>query len=142
MIIVDKNLRTPRVIKAISTWYRGKVIPVISCPVGTTLRPNTIVKDDAIPALLQGANRPTFVTINVTDFWGRVPPHAGYCIIAIVLPQERAREVPDWLRGLFALPEFKTKAVTLRGYRETNDKAPPHPLAPSPQVRGGIRTIN
>jgi hypothetical protein len=113
MIIVDKNLRTPRVIKAISTWYRGKVIPVISCPVGTTLRPNTIVKDDAIPALLQGANRPTFVTINVTDFWGRVPPHAGYCIIAIVLPQERAREVPDWLRGLFALPEFKTKAVTL-----------------------------
>ena len=56
MIVVDENLRDPRIIKGISTWYRGQVIPV------TTLRPNTIVKDDVIPALLRGANRPTFVT--------------------------------------------------------------------------------
>lgn len=104
MIVVDENLRDPRVIRAISTWYRGKVIPV------TRLRPNTIVKDDAIPALLQGANRPTFVTINATDFWGQVEPHKAYCIIAVALPQERAREIPDWLRRLFRMPEFKTKA--------------------------------
>lgn len=104
MIVVDENLRDPRVINAISAWYRGKVIPV------TMLRPQTIVKDDAIPALLQGANRPTFVTINATDFWGRVQPHRGYCIIAIALSQERAREVPDWVRRLFRMSEFKTKA--------------------------------
>lgn len=107
MIVVDENLRDPRVIKAISTWYQGKVVSV------TTLRPNTIVKDDAIPALLQSANRATFVTINVTDFWGRVQPHQNYCIVAIVLPQERARETPDWLRRLFTLSEFKTKALRM-----------------------------
>ncbi len=104
MIVVDENLHDQRIIKAISEWFSGRVVSV------TTLRPKSIIKDDAIPTLLRKADQPTFVTNNVSDFWKEVEPHAGYCIVAIVLPKERIREIPALLRRLFRLPEFKTKA--------------------------------
>jgi hypothetical protein len=104
MITVDANLHDRRIIKAISTWYSGRVVSVV------TLRPGTVIKDEAIPALLLKARQPTFVTINVTEFWRKVRPHRACCIVAIALPRERTREVPDLLRRLFRLPAFQTKA--------------------------------
>ncbi len=103
MIIVDEQLHDPDLMSAISAWYRGKVVPV------TTLRPGTIIKDEAIPALLRSVARPTFVTINVTDFWEKMQSHTRYCIIAVALPKERIPEIPDWLRRLFRIAEFKSK---------------------------------
>jgi hypothetical protein len=51
--------------------------------------------------------------INVTDFWRKVRPHSEYCIVAVALPKERAREVPDLLRRFFRLPAFETKALRM-----------------------------
>lgn len=42
----------------------------------------TGTKDDALPALLREQNQPTFVTINETDFWQRIPASESYCCVA------------------------------------------------------------
>ena len=107
MIVVDENLHDRRIMEAISVWYPGSVVSVV------TLRPRTIIKDEAIPSLLLKAVQPTFVTINVIDFWKKVQPHSGYCIIAVALPKERAREVPGLLRRFLRLSAFKTKALRM-----------------------------
>jgi hypothetical protein len=107
MIIVDENLHDQRIMEAISAWYPGQVVSLV------TLRPGTVIKDEAIPTLLLKAVQPTFVTINVTDFWKKARPHSGYCIIAFALPKERAREVPDLLRRFFRLSAFETKALRM-----------------------------
>ena len=46
----------------IARWYRGAVQFIID------LRPNTIIKDDAIPELLRQSGQPMFATINERDF--------------------------------------------------------------------------
>jgi len=107
MIVLDENIHTLRVIQTIHNWYRGPVLSV------TTLRPGTIIKDEAIPSLLLKVSQPTFVTINVTDFWRRTRPHPDYCVIAISLPKERVLEISDWLRRLFRLAAFNTKAARM-----------------------------
>jgi hypothetical protein len=103
MIIVDENIHARSIIENISNWYSGQVISV------TILRPGTIIKDNAIPMLLLQSTQPTFVTINVTDFWRKVPAHQGYCIVGLILPTERVYEVPQLLRSVLQSPRFKTK---------------------------------
>ena len=66
MIVVDENIHDEAILAEISAWYCGKVISVLD------LRPRTIIKDEAIPTLLLKANQPTFITINVSDFWRKV----------------------------------------------------------------------
>jgi hypothetical protein len=107
MIIVDENLHDHRLMQAVAAWYPGQVMSV------TALRPGTVIKDEAIPSLLLQVSQPTFVTINVSDFWKRVQPHSAYCIAIVSLPKERIREVPGLLRRLFSYPTFKTKALRM-----------------------------
>jgi len=76
----------------------------------TSLRPNTIIKDETITQLLQQVKGATFVTTNVRDFWQRVPAHARYSIVCLTLPNEQLRQLPDVLRRVFRLPDWKTKA--------------------------------
>jgi hypothetical protein len=104
MIVFDENMRQRNIMDAVAAWYRGRVISV------TVLRPGSIIKDEAIPTLLRSAQRPTFVTTNVDDFWQRVPAHTRYGIVCLVLPDERLQETSSLLRQLFSLPDFKTKA--------------------------------
>ena len=104
MIVVDENLHSRTVMAAIQQWYRGQVISI------TALRPQTVIKDEAIPTLLQTVPQPTFVTLNAIDFWGKVIPHASFCILAIALPKKRIAEVPQYVRHCLALPLFKTKS--------------------------------
>lgn len=104
MIVLDEHLHDPAVMTAISKWFPGQVIPVVS------LRPGSLVKDDVIPTLLRRVVQPTFVTINVTDFWKKFRPHNGFCIITVALNQDQIKEIPKLLRRLFRLPDFKTKA--------------------------------
>ena len=59
--------------------------------------------------LLLQSTQPTFVTINVTDFWQKIPAHQDYCIVGLVLPAERVYEVPQLFRSLLQSPHFKTK---------------------------------
>lgn len=104
MIVVDENIHDHRVMEAISAWYPGQVVSV------TALRPGSVIKDDAIPGLLLKVIQPTFITINVTDFWKKIRPHNAYCIATIALPKERVREIPSLLRRLFRLSDLKTRS--------------------------------
>jgi len=107
MIVVDENIHDQRILAAIRSWSRGRVISI------TQLRPGSIILDDAIPALLVRANRPTFVTINVDDFWRRVRAHPRYCIVNVESPKERSLEVPRLLRRLLRTSGFSTKATRM-----------------------------
>jgi hypothetical protein len=107
MIIVDENLKSQQIIDAISAWYPGQVVSI------TTLRLHSVIKDEAVPTLLMKANRPAFVTINVTDFWKKAQPHHSYCIILVELPKERIREIPSLLRRLFQVPQFQNRTTRL-----------------------------
>ena len=107
MIIVDENLKSQQIIDAILAWYPGQVVSI------TTLRLNSVIKDEAVPTLLMKANRPTFVTINAADFWKKAQPHHSYCLILVELPKERIREIPSLIRRLFQIPHFQNRATRL-----------------------------
>lgn len=107
MIVLDEELQGLGLEEVISRWYRGSVILI------KELRPGTVIKDEAIPALLRKAKRPTFVTINTPDFWRRVAAEKSYCVVCLKLTTGQADTVPDYLRRLFGLPEFKTKSARM-----------------------------
>jgi hypothetical protein len=104
VIVLDEQLHGASVRTAISAWYRGQVVSIRS------LRPGTLIKDDAVAALLLGVPGPTFVTINVADFWHVIAAHRGYCVVAIELSGSQVRQLPALLRRLFLLGPFSTKA--------------------------------
>ncbi|MDZ7361366.1 MAG: hypothetical protein ONB46_11655 [candidate division KSB1 bacterium] len=78
------------------------------------LRPESLIKDDVIPTLPHKAVQPILVTMNVTDFWKKVRLHRNFCIVTLALTQDEIDEMPQLLRRLFRLPEFKTKASRMR----------------------------
>lgn len=103
MIVLDEQLLGRDLETAIARWYQGAVCFI------TDLRPDTVIKDDAIPKLLQQENAPTFVTINESDFWRRVAINARFCVVCFTLPDSRTHEIPSLLRSLLHHPAFKTK---------------------------------
>ena len=104
MIVLDEQLLGLSIEQDIAAWYAGAVLFI------TDLRPHTVIKDDAIPPLLQQQQQPTFVTINERDFWRKVTPNRCFCIICFALPDSRAHEIPRLLRTLFRHHEFQSKA--------------------------------
>lgn len=103
MIVLDEQLLGRQLEDEIAKWYRGKVQFIID------LRPNTVIKDDAIPELLRQQNQPTFVTINEGDFWRKVAIDGRFCVVCFVLSDARAHEIPSSLRALLQRSEFRTK---------------------------------
>jgi len=103
VIVLDEQLKNAGLEEQISRWYRGRVVNI------TSLRPSTVIKDDAIPLLLRQGPDSTFVTINIADFWRRVAPDRQFCMACFLLPDERVTEVSDLLRRLFRLSQFKSK---------------------------------
>jgi hypothetical protein len=104
MIVLDEHASQQSLIEAVGGWYQGKVISINS------LRPGTVIKDDAIPALLRRVKQPTFVTINTPEFWHRELADPRYCIVCAALSADELHRIPALLRRLFRLEEFKTKA--------------------------------
>ena len=104
MIVLDEQLLGRGIEHDIARWYRGKVQFI------TELRPNTVIKDDAIPTLLRQQPQPTFVTINEGDFWQRVSGDPGYGMVCFAWSDARTRHIPQSLRAVFRRPEFRTKA--------------------------------
>jgi hypothetical protein len=104
MIILDEQLLGLDLEQAISKWYRGNVCFI------TDLRPNSVIKDEAIPMLLQKESQPTFITINERDFWRKVTINGSFCIVCFTLPDSRAQEIALLLNHLLHCPEFNTKA--------------------------------
>ena len=88
MIVLDENLDEQRVRLPLAARFKGRIISI------RELRPGTVIKDEAVPTLLREHRNATFVTTNASDFWRRVPAHAGYCIICAPLPAERQDELP------------------------------------------------
>lgn len=102
MIVLDEQLKNSGIIEQCAGWYRGQIVDI------TTLRPGTVIKDDAIPLLLRQVRTPIFITINTTDFWQRIEADKHYCVICFPLPDHRAIEIADLLRKLFRFQEFGT----------------------------------
>jgi len=107
MIVLDEQLLSYGVQASIARWYRGAVTDIAQ------LRPHTVILDKAIPMLLRAVSRPTFVTINVADFWRRLAPDSRFCMVCCAVPHTRAQEVPDLLRRALALEPFRTRSRRL-----------------------------
>jgi hypothetical protein len=107
MIILDEQLLGYGLHGLIAHWYRGRVADL------TELRPRTHVLDDAVPELLRKVRQPSFVTINVNDFWRRMAPDEHFAILCFSLPHTHAREIPSLLRRLFAMDPFRTRRSRL-----------------------------
>ena len=104
MIILDENVLGLRLDMPIARWYAGCVCDL------TDLRPGTVIKDEAIPQLLRQYKGATFVTTYVPDFWQRILVHARYSIVCLFLPNARLHQLPELLRHLFRVREFRTRA--------------------------------
>ena len=104
MIVLDEQLLGRNIELKITKWYQGAVRNIIE------LRPNTVIKDDAIPGILRQQSQSIFVTINEKDFWRKVTIDNQYCIVCFTLPDSRVNEIPETLRSLLRITEFNTKA--------------------------------
>jgi hypothetical protein len=104
MIVLDEQLLGRDLEREIAKWYRGKVMFI------TDLRPNSVIKDEALPELLRRQIHPTFVTINEKDFWHKIAVDKRYCVICFAWPDSRVREIPSSLRSLVRRPDLNTKA--------------------------------
>ena len=78
----------------------------------TDLRPKEQILDDRVPEILLALKGPTFITID-QDFWDRYLCHPGYCILYFYLRDQDQDRLPELLRALLRLPEFRTRASRL-----------------------------
>jgi hypothetical protein len=115
MIILDENVYQQRIQASVASWYGGQVRSI------TTLRPNTLIKDDAIPSLLLLVRQPTFVTTNVDDFWRRMSAHSRFSMVCMALPNEHLHE---------PLYPTATALATLRIQHESEAHGQNHPCEP------------
>jgi hypothetical protein len=106
MIVVDEQLLGYGLPETIQKWYPGKVTDI------RQLRPGSIIKDDAVPSLLRLVREPTFVTINVADFWRKMRPDRNFMIACFAFLQSEAYKVSDILKRLLAVDPFQTKKKT------------------------------
>jgi hypothetical protein len=104
MIVLDEQLLGRNLEHEIAKWYSGKVLFI------TDLRPNSVIKDEAMPELLRRQIQPTFVAINEKDFWHKIVVDKRYGVICFAWPDSRVREIPPSLRLLLRRSEFNTKA--------------------------------
>jgi len=103
MIVLDEQLLGRNLEETIGKWYRGNVCFI------TDLRPNSIIKDEAIPMLLRQEIQPTFVTINERDFWRKVELTEDFCVVCFNLTDSRASEIGLLLKRLLHHSEFNSK---------------------------------
>jgi predicted GTPase len=107
VIVLDEQLLGRGLEQAISKWYRGRIVFI------TKLRPNTVIKDDAIPHLLRSQQQPTFVTINSQDFWQKVNGDKAFCIACFAFSDAHGTVIPELLRRLFRHQQFRTKKLRM-----------------------------
>lgn len=104
MIVLDEQLSGRGIETAVAQWYPGTVCFI------NDLRLGTIIKDEAIPTLLQQQSEPTFVTINATDFWLKTRLSENACIVCANLSDSQAQTVNFLLKCLLRRTEFRSKA--------------------------------
>lgn len=104
MIVLDEQLNNPELVAEIAAWYPGQVATLKS------LRTGSQVADEAAETLLRTVKQPTFITINVKDFWRVIRADKRFAVVAIELPVDDASKVSRWLRRLLTTKPFDTKA--------------------------------
>lgn len=104
MIVLDENISSVELIEKIVAWYPGRVAIL------KQLRTNTTIKDDAVEMLLLRVPAPTFVTINVDDFWKKIRADERFAVVNLELKGDQLDEVSVLLRKFLKQPGFKTKA--------------------------------
>ena len=75
-------------------------------------RPNEVIKDDRVETILHALRQPTFITID-RDFWSTDLRHPRYCVLYFALREDEQRALPELLRRLLRLPEFRTCAARM-----------------------------
>lgn len=103
MIVLDEQLLGYGLQDSISAWYRGTVTDLPG------LRPGTLILDEAVPELLRSVPQPTFLTINVADFWRCMAPDRHFCVLCVALSDKRAAELSGLVRRVFATDPFRTR---------------------------------
>lgn len=105
MIVIDEQLLGRGVEHQISNWYRGSVRFILD------LRPNTIIKDDAVPPLLCRARQPCFVTINVRHFWRRDLVDPRFSVVCFPIQDSEVPSISPLLQRLFRHSDFRSKSL-------------------------------
>ena len=103
MIVLDEQLHGYDFPTILGRWYKGAIITIIQ------LRPHTLIPDTDVPRLLHSVRQPTFVTINVSDFWRKISPDRRFCVVCLPLTDRDVEDVPILLRQLFKLGPFSTR---------------------------------
>ena len=107
MIVLDEQLLGYGLHGMIARWYRGRVTDL------TELRPKTHILDDAVPELLRKVRQPSFVTINVNDFWRRTAPDDHFAILCFPLAHTQSgKSLPCSAACLRYIP-FRTRRSRL-----------------------------
>ena len=107
MIVLDEQLLGRGIEISIAAWYPGSVSFI------TDLRPDTVIKDEAIPTILAQASEPTFVTINAIDFWQKVALSKRFCLICVAVPDSQTALVSELVRRLLRRREFRARSSRL-----------------------------
>lgn len=103
-IILDDQLFGLEVLVPIARWITVQRL--------RDLRPGEVIKDDRVPVLLRQLRQPSFVTIDM-GFWDRGLRDARYCVLCFPLRNEEQYKLPELLRRLLRLPEFRTKTARM-----------------------------
>jgi hypothetical protein len=103
-IVLDEHISRRRVLVPLTRWNTVQRLP--------DLRPDEVIKDDRVPMLLRQLRQPTFVTID-GGFWHRRLCDSRFCILYFPLTAREQAQIPDLLRRLLRLPEFRTRAARM-----------------------------
>ena len=103
-LVLDDQLDVQIIVPALEAWITAVRLQ--------QLRPTEHILDDRVPEILRTLKTPAFVTID-HGFWNRRLCHPGYCILYFDLAKDEQQQLPELLRRLFRLPEFRTRAVRM-----------------------------
>lgn len=104
LFILDEHLDEGSVRDQILRWATARFV--------RDIRPGEVVKDDRILTVLQSLRTPTFVTAD-DWFWNRDHRDRRYCIVFVALRGRNDSQIPELLRRLLRLPEFRTRVARM-----------------------------
>jgi hypothetical protein len=103
-LVLDDQLDVQQILPALEGWTSAIRLQ--------ELRPGEHVLDDRVPEIQRNLKTPTFITID-HGFCNRRLSNPGYCILYFDLMSHEQQRLPDLLRRLFRLPEFRTRSARM-----------------------------
>jgi hypothetical protein len=99
-LFLDEQLDA-RLLPALRKWVTAQRL--------ADLWPDEVILDDRLPELLLTLKQPTLLTID-KGLWDKSLCHPGYAVPVCWLPQDEQGLLPELVRMLFRLPDFRTRA--------------------------------